>query len=187
MGNTIVGKISRGNIIEYQGQPCFVIERTIHTPPNLTSFCTMQLRNVKTSKIVHVRTNVGDNYNVLHKEIVRMEFSYENQGVYTFMDLETFDQVELDREIVGDAVKFLVSGQEYNIFMVEGSPMMIELSPTVELLVTEAPEMVKGDTSGNVQKTVMTETGLEVRTPAFIKTGDRIKVNTEDNSYQGRV
>jgi elongation factor P len=187
MGNTQVNKISRGNIIEYQGQPCFVLERTIHTPPNLTSFCTMQLRNVKTNKVVHVRTNAGDSFDVMHNQIVKMEFSYESQGAYAFMDLETFDQIELSAEVIGDARKYMVPGKEYNIMMVEGTPMMIDLPQFVEMKVIEAPVAIKGDSSGNVQKTVVTETGLEVRTPAFIKEGDSIKVSTSDNSYQGRV
>lgn len=187
MANTQVNKISRGNVIEHQGQPCFVLERTIHTPPNLTSFCTMQLRNVKTSKVVHVRTNAGDSFNVLHNTIAKMEFSYESQGSYAFMDLETFEQLELSSEIIGDAKKYMVPGREYNIMMVEGIPMMIDLPIYIEMKVVDAPVAIRGDSSGNVQKTVVTETGLEVRTPAFIKEGDSIKVSTSDNSYQGRV
>lgn len=187
MGNTIVSKIGKGNVIEYNNEPSFVLERTIHTPPNLSSFCTMQLRAIRTGKVVHVRTNVGDSYNVLHKELKNMEFSYEDRGVYAFMDLETYEQIELDANIVGDALQFLVPNKEYQIFFVEGSPMGIELPASIAITVTEAPEAIKGDTSGNAQKTVVLETGLEVRTPLFIKTGDVIKVNTQDKSYQGRA
>lgn len=187
MANTQVNKISRGNVIEYQGQPCFVLERTIHTPPNLTSFCTMQLRNVKTNKVVHVRTNAGDSFNVMHNQSVKMEFSYENQGLFAFMDLESFEQIELSAEIIGDARKYMVPGLEYNIMMVEDVPMMIDLPLSVQMKVVEAPVAIKGDSSGNVQKMVVTETGLGVRTPAFIKVDDSIKVSTSDSSYQGRV
>lgn len=187
MGKTIVSKIGKGNVIDYNKEPCFVLERTIHTPPNLSSFCTMQLRAVRTSKVIHVRTNVGDSFDVLHKEIKKMEYSYESQGMYAFMDLESYEQIELDEGIVAPAKEFLVMNKEYQIFFVDGMPMGIELPPSIELTVTEAPDAVRGDTSGNVQKTVVTETGLEVRTPIFIKTGDVIKVSTDDKTYQGRA
>lgn len=187
MANTIVSKIGKGNVIEYNNEPCFVLERTIHTPPNLASFCTMQVRAIRTGKVSHVRTNVGDNFNVMHKELKKMEFSYEDRGTYAFMDLETYDQLELDAGIVGDAKIFLVPNKEYHILMVEGLPMGIELPMSIEMEVTEAADAIKGDTSGNAQKTVTVETGLEVRTPLFIKTGDIIKVNTTDKTYQGRA
>lgn len=187
MGNTIVSKIGKGNVIDYNKVPCIVVERTIHTPPNLASFCSMQLKNLKNGKTVHVRTNVGDSYDVLHKEQKMMEFSYENQGIYAFMDLETYDQIEVGDDVIGDAKPFLVENTEYSIFYVEGRPLGIELPASLEMEVIEAPEAVRGDTSGNVQKTVVVSTGLEIRTPIFIKKGDVIKVNTTDKSYQGRA
>lgn len=187
MGNTIVSKIGKGNVISYNNEPAFVLERTIHTPPNLASFCTMQLRTIRTGKTVHVRTNVGDSFDVLHKELRNMEYSYEDRGMYAFMDLETYEQIELDETIIGDAMPFLVPNKEYPVFFVDGTPMGIELPATVEIEVTEAPDAVRGDTSGNVQKIVVLETGLEVKTPLFIKTGDKIKVNTTDKSYSGRA
>ncbi|MFP4281823.1 MAG: elongation factor P [Opitutales bacterium] len=187
MGNTIVSKIGKGNVIEYNNEPSVVLERTIHTPPNLSSFCTMQVRVIRTGKVAHIRTNVGDSYNVLHKELKNMEYSYEDRGLYAFMDLETYEQVELNAETIGDAMPFLVPNKEYSIFFVEGAPMGIELPSSIEMTVTETPDAIKGDTSGNAQKTVVVETGLEVRTPLFIKTGDVIKVNPQDKSYQGRA
>ncbi len=187
MAKTIVSKIGKGNVVEYSNEPCFVVERTIHTPPNLASFCTMQLRSVRTGKTIHVRTNVGDSFEVLHKELKKMEYSYEDRGSYAFMDLESYEQIELDEDTIGEAKPFLVLNKEYSVFFVEGSPMGIELPASIEMEVTEAPEAVRGDSSGNVQKTVTVETGLEVRTPIFIKQGDVIKVNTQDRSYQGRA
>lgn len=187
MANTIVSKIGKGNVIFHSNEPCFVLERTIHTPPNLSSFCTMQLKAIRTGKTIHVRTNVGDSFDVLHKELKRMELSYIDGDMYAFMDLETYEQIDLGQDLVGGDKIFLVAGKEYDIFCVDGTPMGIELPSSVEIKVVEAPDAVRGDTSGNVQKTVVLETGLEVRTPIFIKTGDTIKVNTQDKSYSGRV
>ncbi len=187
MGNTIVSKIGRGNVISYEGHPCVVLERTIHTPPNLASFCSMELRNIRTGKVAHLRTNVGDSYNVLHKEMKTMEFSYMNGDMYAFMDVATFEQIELPESVIGEAKPFLVEGKEYELFLVDDEVMGVQLPSSIELEVVEAPEMLRGDTSGNVQKTVVVSTGLEIRTPAFIKVGDVIKINPADKSYQGRA
>lgn len=185
--STTVNNIRKGNVIKYNGDPCIVLENVIRTPPNLRSFCQMSLRNLSTGKVIHNRTNVGDSYEVLHKEVKTMEYSYENQGLYNFMDPETFESVDLDKEVVGDALDFLSPNKTYEIFYVDGKALGINLPASVEMLVTEAPDAIRGDTSGNVQKTVVLETGLNVRVPIFIKTGDVIKISTEDKSYLGRV
>lgn len=182
-----VNKISKGNVISYNKEPCLVLECLIRTPPNMSSFCQMTLKNLRTGKTVHNRTNVGDSYDVLHKEIKDMEFSYANQGSYAFMDLETYETIELNIDVVGETKDYLIEGKPYQVFFVDGSPMGVELPVSVEMKVTEAPEAVRGDTSGNVQKTVTVETGLEIRTPLFVKVGDIIKIRTEDKSYQGRA
>lgn len=184
---TKVNKISRGNVITFNDEPCLVIECKIVAPPNMSALCQMQLKNLRTGKTIHNRTNVGDAYEVLHKEIKQLEFSYESQGTYAFMDLETFETIEVSDEVVGEAKDFLIEGKEYQIFFVDGNPLGIELPSSVEMKVTEAPEVVRGDTSGNVQKTVTLETGIEVKTPIFIKQGEIIKIRPEDKSYQGRA
>ncbi|MBC2606454.1 elongation factor P [Pelagicoccus albus] len=184
---TKVNKISRGNVIEYEKQPCLVIECKIVAPPNMSALCQMQLKNLKTGKTIHNRTNVGDSYEVLHKEIKELEFSYENQGVYAFMDLDTYETLEIHSDIVGETKDFLIEGKTYEVFYVDGNPLGIELPSSIEMKVVEAPEAVRGDTSGNVQKTVVLETGIEVKTPIFIKEGEIIKIRPEDKSYQGRA
>ena len=184
---TQVNKISKGNVISYNNEPCLVLECLIRTPPNMSSFCQMTLKNLRTGKTVHNRTNVGDSYEVLHKEVKDMEFSYENMGTFAFMDLETYETIEVSEDVVGETKDYLIEGKSYQIFFVDGSPLGVELPASVEMKVIEAPDAVRGDTSGNVQKTVVVETGLEIRTPIFIKVGDVIKIRTEDKSYQGRA
>lgn len=184
---TQVNKIGKGNVIRYNDEPCLVQECVIRTPPNLSSFCQMTMKSLRTGKVIHNRTNVGDTYEVLHKEIKGMEFSYLNQGVYAFLDLETYETIEVNADVVGDAKDFMLEGKEYQIFFVDGVAMGIELPASVEMKVVEAPDAVRGDTSGNVQKTVVVENGLEIRTPIFIKKGDTLKIRTEDKSYLGRA
>jgi elongation factor P len=181
-----VNSIRKGNVIKYNGEPCLVLECVVRTPPNLRAFCQMQMRNLITGKVIHNRTNANDSYDVLHKEIKEMELSYINQGVYSFMDNETYESTELDGKIIEDAKDFLVVGLTYEVFYVESTPMGINLPAAVEMKVIEAPDAVRGDSSGNVLKPVTLETGLIVRTPLFIKEGDVIRVSTEEKTYLSR-
>ncbi|MDD4349422.1 MAG: elongation factor P [Opitutales bacterium] len=184
---TTVNNIRKGNVIQYNGEPCLVIECVVRTPPNLRAFCQMSMRNLKTGKVIHNRTNANDSYEVLHKEISNYEFSYEAQGTFHFLHPETYEPVEMTEDMVGDTKEFLVTGQNYSVMFVDGAPIGIELPPSVQMKVVSAPDAIRGDTSGNVQKTVILETGMSLRTPIFIKEGDVVKVNTEERSYLGRV
>jgi elongation factor P len=181
-----VNTIKRKNVIRYNNDPCIVNECVIRTPPNLTSFCQMTLRNLVNGKVVHVRCPVSESFDVLPTEQRKVEYSYENQGIYAFMDNDTFELIELNREIIEDAINYLVPGNEYELYYVDGSPLTINLPSAVDMKVVEAPEAIRGDTSGNVQKPVTMETGLTVMVPLFIKEGETIRISTDDGSYLGR-
>lgn len=187
MANTKVNNIKRKNVIRYNGEPCIVNECTIRTPPNLTSFCQMVIRNLVSGKVIHVRCPVSDSYDVLTTNTRRVEYSYENMGVLAFMDDETFEMFEMDKEKLADVLPYLALNQHYELLLVEGNPFTIVLPAVVDLKVTDAPEALRGDTSGNAQKPVTCETGLVVNVPLFIKNDDVIRVKTEDGSYQGRT
>ncbi len=182
-----VNTIKKKNVIRYNNDPCIVLECTIRTPPNLTSFCQMQLRNLANGKAVHVRCPVSESFDVLPTEQRKVEFSYENQGVYAFMDDETFELIELEKDFIGDAVNYLVPNQHYELMYIDGNPFTVNLPSSIEMKVTDAPDAVRGDTSGNVQKPVTVETGLTVMVPLFIKEGETIRISTDDGSYLGRA
>ena len=116
-----VNTIKRKNVIRYNNDPCIVNECVIRTPPNLTSFCQMTLRNLVNGKVVHVRCPVSESFDVLPTEQRKVEYSYENQGIYAFMDNDTFELIELNREIIEDAINYLVPGNEYELYYVDGS------------------------------------------------------------------
>jgi elongation factor P len=187
MAMTGVNRIKRKNVIRYNNEACLVLECTIRTPPNNASYCQMSLRNLKTGKQAHVRTNVGDSFDVLLNEFRSLEFLYENQGEYVFMDQKSFEQFEIGKDIIADYIDFLIPNQVYQVMFVENNPTLIDLPSTIDMTVTEAVEGVRGDTATNLTKQVTTETGLKVNVPLFIKQGDKIRVSAEDRSYMGRV
>jgi len=182
-----VNTIKKKNVIRYNNDPCLVLECVIRTPPNLTSFCQMTLRNLVTSKVIHVRCPVSESFDVLSNDVRKVEFLYENQGVYVFIDDETFENYEIDKSIIEDDIPYLILNHHYEVFLVDGVPLAVNIPAVVEMKVAEAPDAVRGDTSGNVQKPVVMETGLTVMAPLFIKQGDILRVKTEDGSYQGRA
>jgi elongation factor P len=183
----VVAHIRKKNVISYNGDPCLVVDHAIRTPPNMRSFCQMTLRNLRSGKVTPLRVNVGETYDILDTNNRKLEYSYADGDSFTFMDPETFEEVSLSKEILGDAINYLVPNQSYEVLFVDGKPLTVNMNASVEIKVTEAPEGIRGDTSGNVQKSVTVETGMTIRVPLFIKTGDIIKISTEDGSYQGRA
>jgi len=182
-----VNTIKRKNVIRYNSEPCLVLECVIRTPPNLTSFCQMVLRNLKTGKKINVRCPVSESYDLLNNDIRAVEFSYENQGVYYFMDDKSFESYEINGELIEDDIPFLIPNHQYELFIVEGNPLAVNVPAVVEMKVVEAAQALRGDTSGNAQKPVKLETGMTLMVPLFIKEGDTVRVKTEDKSYQGRA
>jgi elongation factor P len=179
--------IKRKNVVRYSNEICLVLDCVVRTPPNNAAFAQLELRNLKTGRAFPVRSSTREQYEVLDNKFKTMEFSYENQGVYNFMDPQTYDQIEIHKEIIEDVADFLVPQSQYEIMFVEENPVLINLPASVTMKVTEAADAVRGDTSSNVTKQITLETGIKVNAPLFIKVGDVIKVSTEDKKYLGRA
>ena len=127
-----------------------------------------------------------DNIEFLHTTTQKLEFSYSDPDGYHFMDSETFDDILLGENLVGDDKQYLVGGNSYDILFVDGQAFRLELPASVEATVIEAPEAIRGDTASNVLKPVTIDTGMTVQVPLFIKKDEKIKVSTSDGSYLGR-
>ncbi|MDX2109856.1 MAG: elongation factor P [Verrucomicrobiota bacterium] len=182
-----VNTIRKKNVIRYNGDPCLVLECNIRTPPNMAAFCQMALRNLVFGKAIHLRLSTGESFEILDTDARKAEFSYENQGVYHFLDNETYETYEINKDMIEDAINYLVPNQSYEVFFVDGKPLTINLPSAVDIKVTESPDGVRGDSANNVQKTVVLETGLSIQVPLFIKQGEIVRINTETNSYLGRA
>jgi elongation factor P len=184
---TTPNQIKRKNVIRYKGDICLVEECVIRTPPNNRAFAQLELRSLTTGKAIPVRCSTGEEFEMLDNRFQNLQFSYENQGVYVFMDPKTFDQHELRKEQIGDATDFLVPNQVYEVMFVENNPFTINLPSSVEIKVVEAADAVRGNTANNVTKAATLETGLVVQVPLFVKIGDTVKIDTDDKKYLGRA
>ena len=119
--------------------------------------------------------------------IKQLELSYQADGSYVFSDPNTFEEYYVSEVSLEESKEFLIPGTSYMVLFVEDKPVTVDLPPSVIVEVLEAPPAVKGDTAGNVQKTVTCENGLQVNVPLFIKQGEKIKVSTENKEYLGRA
>ncbi len=179
--------IRKGMVIKYNNDICVVLEAQHRTPGNLRAFVQATIRSLRTGKSSVVRFSSTEPLEVVNINTRRVDFSYKDQGGYHFMDPETYETITLHDEIIGDNAKYLTENLAVNIVEVEGRVADLELPPTVDLKVVEAPPAVRGDTATNVTKPAKVETGVEVGVPLFITTGDTIRVDTRTGKYVSRA
>jgi elongation factor P len=117
----------------------------------------------------------------------KMEFSYKDGEDYVFSDPETYETVTLPPELVGDAKNYMIENGQITMTFVDDKAVQVELPPSVVLTVTDAPEGIRGDSANNVQKAITVETGITVQAPLFIKTGEKIKIDTRTGKYMERA
>lgn len=173
--------------INYNGDVAVVLETQHRTPGNLRAFVQATIRSIRTGKSSDVRFGSTERIEIIPMMTRKMEFSYKDREDYVFSDPETYETVTLSPEIVGDAKNFLVENAHVTVTFVEDKPVQIELPSSVVLTVTDAPEGIRGDSANNVQKAVTVETGITVQAPLFIKTGEKIKIDTRTGKYMERA
>jgi len=173
--------------ISYNGDIAVVLDSQHRTPGNLRAFVQATLRSIRTGKSSEVRFSSTERIEVIPLTTRRMEYSYKDGEDYVFSDPETYDTVTLTPELVGDAKNYLVENGSVTMTFVEEKAVQVELPPSVVLKVTNAPEGIRGDSANNVQKSVMVETGISVQAPLFIKTGEKIKIDTRTGKYMERA
>ena len=173
--------------INYNGDICVVLDSQHRTPGNLRAFVQATIRSIRTGKSADVRFSSTEKIEVVPLTTKRMEFSYKDGEDFVFSDPETYETVTLPPELVGDAKSYLVENASVTMTLVDEKPVLIDLPPSVVLAVTDAPEGVKGDSANNVMKAITMETGITIQAPLFIKTGERIKIDTRTGKYMERA
>ena len=179
--------IRKGRVIVFQGNPHLVLEMLHRTQGRQAGFVQTTLRNLQSGSTTTTKFRSTDNVEFLHTTTQKLEYSYKDNDGYHFMDLETYEDSVLSEQMIGDDECFLVEGNNYDILLVDGDPVRLELPASVEATVVEAPDAIRGDTAGNVLKPVTISTGMTIQVPLFIKKDDVIKLSTADRSYLGRI
>ncbi len=186
-GKVQANDIRRGMLIIYDGVPHRVMDFQHRTPGNLRAFVQVKLRNLKTGSSTDVRFSSTENVERAILDEHEMEYLYSDGQMYHFMNTESFEQIALDGEVLGDAAGFMVPGTKIKVEFFEGQPMGVELPSVVELTVVETQPEVKRATATKSAKPAKLETGVTIQVPSFIREGEKIRVDTSKGVYLERA
>ncbi len=176
-----------GVIIKHEGELYSVFSVEHRTPGNKRGFIQAKLRNVRSGAMSDYKFSSEDRVERAVLDEQEMEFLYHDGQHYYFMNTETYEQTHLSADLLGESVHYLIPNLKIVVEFYDEQPMGVELPATVDLEVVETEPALKGASVSNVMKPARLETGLVVQVPPFVSTGDHIRVNTSDASYQERV
>jgi elongation factor P len=174
-------------IVGGDGQLYAVVDREHITPGNWRAILNLKLKNLNTGSIAVNRVKPEDKVEIAYLERRKMQYLYQEGDGYVFMDNESFDQITLTKEWVGDQMLYMKENEEAQIIFYEGKPISLELPAMVELVVKETEPAVKGATAAAQYKPAVLETGLKVTVPPFISIGEKIQVDTRSGEYLSRA
>ena len=179
--------LRRGMAIKHKGDSGILLEVEHRTPGKGAGFVQVIMRSFASGKSKDLRFAASEKAEIIQTERQKLEFSYNDGTGYYFMDTTSYETVSLPSSLLEEYEGLLIENLECEVLFVEGKPASVELPPSVELLVTVAPEGLKGDTANNPTKAATVETGKEIQVPLFVKEGDRIKVDTGTGKYMSRA
>ena len=175
-----------GVTIELEGSVWRVVEFLHVKPGKGSAFVRTKLKNVQTGSVVERTFRAAETVPQANIEKNSMQHTYKDGEDFVFMDMNTYEEARLRPEQIGDRVKYLKEGMEVNVLRWQEQVLEVELPNTVVLEVTETDPGVKGDTATGGSKPAIVETGAQIMVPLFISIGERIRIDTRNDSYQGR-
>jgi len=180
-------ELRKGRTVVYE-EGIWVVHDCQHVAKgNKRSYMQAKLKNMQTGQLIDVRFRVDDILDVPYLEGKQYEYLYNDGQELVFMDLESYDQIHISRDLLGDAGRFLKPNEKVTCQVYEGNIVTAELPIVVELEVTDAPPTVRGATATAQTKDVTLETGAKIRVPAFIDTGTVVRVDTRTGEYLERA
>lgn len=181
-------ELKKGTVIRYDGDLWIVTEFQRVSPGKGSSFVRTKIKSMKTGKIVENNFKSAETLEFEDVMYKKMQYLFNDGMLFTFMDNQSYEQVVIGKDDVGDDAKYLKEGVEVTIVMHGETPLTIQLPLKIQYKIVETEPAVKGDTaSGNVSKDAIVDNGLKIRVPIFIGEGDDVMVTTEDGSYVERV
>ncbi|MBN1523813.1 MAG: elongation factor P [Spirochaetales bacterium] len=180
------GDISKGVFLLIKNEPYEVIEREFVSPGKGSAFVRLKLKNLKTGQVLKQNNKSQETLEDIDVVTEPYQYLYTDDN-YHFMNVATYEQIEIPKEGHEEKILFLKEGENYQIVMWDNAPIEIVIPYKMVFVVTEAQEAIKGDTVTGGTKPVTLETGLVIRVPLFIKEGERVLVNTENREYVERV
>lgn len=182
-----VNDFKTGMSIKYEGNIYSVVDYQHVKPGKGAAFVKAKLKNLRTGAIIEITFNSSVKVELAHIEKRDMQFLYSQGDTYYFMNMETYDQIEIKESQLGDDKKYLKENLVLNIISYEGEILGLQLPDKIEMVVTKTEPGVKGNTTNNAMKDAVLETGMTVKVPLFINEGETIIVSTKDGKYQSRA
>lgn len=182
-----VNDFKTGMSIKYEENIYSVVDYQHVKPGKGAAFVKAKLKNLRTGAIIEITFNSSVKVELAHIEKRDMQFLYSQGDTYYFMNMETYDQIEVKESQLGDDKKYLKENLVLNIISYEGEILGLQLPDKIEMVVTKTEPGVKGNTTNNAMKDAVLETGMTVKVPLFINEGETIIVSTKDGKYQSRA
>jgi len=181
--------VKRKTFFEFDNTPFCCLEAEVNTPTARggQTLVRLKMRNLITNAVFEKTFKASEKFKEPDLQSVQASYLYSDADGSYFLDQESYETVTLNRQMVGDALQFLIEGALVELRKFKGNPIGLELPIFVELEVASTEPAFRGDSSGSTSKTARLETGLEIRVPLFIKEGEKVKVSTESREFAGRA
>lgn len=183
----LAGDFRNGVTLEIEGNVFQIVEFQHVKPGKGAAFVRTKLKNIINGGLVERSFRPTEKFPQARIDRKDMQYLYEDGGLFTFMDVETYDQVALNAETIGDALKFVKENEMCKVCSYNGSVFSVEPPLFVELQITETEPGFKGDTATGATKPAIVETGAKVNVPLFVEQGETIKIDTRTGEYLSRV
>jgi elongation factor P len=178
--------LKNGLVLNLDGQLWSVVEFQHVKPGKGGAFVRTKLKNVLSGKVVDKTFNAGTKVETATVDKRDMQYLYKEGTDFVFMDTQSYDQIHVSADTVGEGARFMLENQDTVVAIHEGTPLYVELPASVELAISSTEPGMQGDRSTGGTKPATVETGATVNVPLFITTGEKIKVDTRDGRYLGR-
>jgi elongation factor P len=179
--------IRPGMVLEYNGKLVLVVNIKIGTPGNLRAFNQVEMKDIKSGTKTNYRFSSDEKVERVQLDQKQFQYLYAEDNMLIFMDTQNYEQIHMNKELVGESLPFLQENMNVMIESYEGDPLSVALPETVIMQITETEPVVKGQTATSSYKPATLENGVRVMVPPFIESGTRIVVNTTECSYVERA
>ncbi len=180
--------VRKGIVIRHQNDLYVVVEFQHVNPGKGAAFVRTRMKNLGNGKVIEITYKTSESVDIVSVQFQTMQFLYKTGENFAFMNMNNYEQFEMNGDLVGEAGKYLKEGIDVVIGVYEDRPVNMELPKKIKYKVVEAPPAVKGDSaSGNVTKEIVLDNGLHIQAPIFIKEGEEVLVNTETGDYSARA
>jgi elongation factor P len=181
-----VTDLKKGQVFAFEGTPYRVVDYNQKVMGRGGSIVNVTIKSLLDGRVLQKTFKGNEQLDSVDLSYSNVQYLYTDGSKYFFMDNESYEQIELDSEAIGDQAGYLKEGDTVKAMKLDNATVSIEIAKNVYLKVTYTEDVVKGDTTSNVLKDAKVETGISVRVPAFIKVGDEISVDTETGAYRER-